>query len=180
MRLFDEDRIGCYLDAIGHRLEKTPGGDVVKMIDLTLRVQPLTAALASALDLDVHAELFRLNDGAQKEIVKGIEFAMVVPNQRLLIYAVPDIPDPSAVLVDAEISSVRARTEKNVDGFALVFYVSVGPVDRDQLEYICRWHGEQRFVTFDKQQALLDFEPPSDAPKPHRRRPLGGPAAEVH
>jgi hypothetical protein len=181
MRLFDEDKIGCYLDAIGHRIEKTSDGDPIKMIDLTLRVQPLTAALASALDLDAHAELFRLNDGSAKEIVKSIEFAIRVPNQRILIYATPDIPDPSTVLLDAEITSVRARTEKNVDGFALVFYASVGPVDRDQLEYVCRWHGEQRFLTFDKQQPALDFEPVGETPKPPRRpRAVSSAQPEVH
>jgi hypothetical protein len=173
MRLFDQDKIGCYLDGINHRVEKTTGGDQIKMIDLTLRVQPFTAELASALDLDAHAELFRLNDASQKEIVKAIEFAISVPNQRMMIYAVPDIPDASLVLHDAEISSVRARTQKDVDGYALIFYASVGPIEPDQLDYICRWHTEQRFITFEKQQAALDFDPPADtpAPPPRRRHP---------
>jgi hypothetical protein len=181
MRLFDEDKIGCYLDAINHRVEKTSGGDQIKMIDLTLRVQPLTPALASALDLDAHAELFRLNDGSQKEIVKAIEFAISVPNQRMLIYAVPDIPDASLVLLDAEISGVRARTQKDVDGYALIFYVSVGPIEPDHLDYICRWHTEQRFVTFEQQQAALDFEPPAaQPPQRQRRRTVAEQRGEVH
>jgi hypothetical protein len=151
------------------------------MIDLTLRVQPFTHALALTLEADVTAELFRLGDGSQKEIVKAIEFAIAVPNQRILIYAVPDIPDPSMVLIDAEISGVRARTQKDVDGYALVFYVSVGPVARDQLDYVCRWHSEQRFCTFEKQQPVLDFEV-NEAPRPPRRRrsSAGGADAEVH
>jgi hypothetical protein len=140
------------------------------MIDLTLRVQPFTSELANALDLDAHAVLFRLNDASQKEIVKAIEFAIAVPNQRMMIFAVPDIPDASLVLHDAEISSVRARTQKDVDGYALIFYASVGPIEPDQLDYICRWHTEQRFITFEKQQAALDFEPPADTPQPSQRR----------
>ena len=55
MRLFDEDRIGCYLDHIGHRVEKASDGEPRAMIDLTLRVQPFTPELAGAFDPDVRA-----------------------------------------------------------------------------------------------------------------------------
>jgi hypothetical protein len=42
MRLFDGDeRIGCYLDGVNLRLEKTKDQEL-KVVDLTLRVQPFT------------------------------------------------------------------------------------------------------------------------------------------
>jgi hypothetical protein len=182
MRLFDDDRIGCYLDAINHRVERTTDGNEVKMVDLTLRVQPLTAELAGSLDPDVRALLFTLNSATPRQKLKAIHFALTVPNQSLVVQVLPEV-EARIMFNDCEVSDVRARTEKGVDGYALVFYVSYGPASPQDLEYICDWLTQQRFVTFHPQSPALDFEgrdePETEQPPARPRgRPRKQPVAE--
>ncbi len=172
MRLFDDDRIGCYLDDIGHRLEKTKDGKEIKVVDLTLRVQPFTPELAVSLDPDVRALLFSMTDATPKPKLKEVRFNLTVPRQQLAIALLPELAE-QLVLCDCDVSGVRARSEKGVDGFGLVFYVSYGPASPRELEYVCDWPTQQRFITFQPQQPALDFaakEPGDDeALEPARR-----------
>jgi hypothetical protein len=172
MRFFDNDGIGCYCDDIGHRLEKTKDGKEIKIVDLTLRVQPFTPELAVALDPDVRALLFTLSDATPKPKLKAVHFALTVPRQQLAIAPLPEIAD-GLVLYDCVVTRVRARTEKGVDGFALVFHVAYGPASPRELEYVCDWLTQQRFVTFQPQQPALDFagKDETTAPEPARRVP---------
>jgi hypothetical protein len=82
--------------------------------------------------------------------------------------------DGQIVFADCEIGDVRARTEKGVDGFGLVFYAAYGPASPRDLEYICDWHTQQRFITFEPQAPALDFsarqDAADDAPPPRRGR----------
>jgi len=174
MRFFDADKVGCYLDAIDHRVEKTKDGPEVKMVDLTLRVQPFTPELALSLDPDVRALLFSMNDATPKPKLKAVHFALTVPRQQLQVALLPELAE-QIVFCDCDISGVRARTEKGVDGFALVFYVSYGPASPRDLEYVCDWLTDQRFITFGPQQPALDFANRADAPElppapPKKRR----------
>lgn len=157
MRLFDDDRIGCYLDHIDHRVEKTKGGEEVKMLDLTLRVQPFTADLAVSFDPDVRALLFTMSDGEPKPKIKSLEFALTIPRQLMKVHLLPESDVASQAFLDVEITQPRARTEKGVDGFALVLYASFGPCGADELEYVCEWLTQQRFVTFSAMQPGFDF-----------------------
>lgn len=181
MRLFDTDRIGCYLDAIGHRVEKTKDGKEIKMVDLTLRVQPFSPELAGSLDPDVRALLFNLGDAIPRQKLKAIHFALTVPRQSLAVQLVPEV-EGRMMFADCDVSDFRARTEKGVDGYGLVFYVAYGPASPADLEYICDWHTQQRFVTFHPQSPALNFEAspesPDEPPAPPRRgRPRNNPEA---
>lgn len=158
MRFFDDDKIGCFLDDIGHRVEKTKDGKEIKMVDLTLRVQPLTPELASSLDPDVRALLFTMNEATPKPKIKSLEFKLPLDRQMVTVFVLPeDGMHPQITFTDVEIGGIRARTEKGVDGFGLVFYASFGPVGARDLEYVCDWHTQQRFLTFKEQQPALDF-----------------------
>ncbi len=171
MRFFDDDNIGAYLDDIGHRAEKTKDGKELKLVDLTLRVQPFTAELAGSLDPDVRALLFSLSDATPKAKLKEVRFRLTVPKQQLLIRLLPELAE-QIVLCDCEITDVRARTEKGIDGYGLVFYVTYGPASPHELEYVCDWLTQQRFVTFQPQQPALDFaarEPDEETKAPRRR-----------
>lgn len=156
MRFFDDDKVGCYLDHIDHRVERTKDGKEIKMVDLTLRVQPFTPELAVALDPDVRAFLFSMTDATPKPKLKAAHFNLTVVRQQLLIALLPELAE-QIVLCDCEVTDVRARTEKGVDGFALVFYAAYGPAGPRDLEYMCDWLTQQRFVTFQPQQPALDF-----------------------
>jgi hypothetical protein len=176
MRLFDDDRVGCYLDHIDHRVEKTKDGKEVKMVDLTLRVQPFTPELAVSLDPDVRALLFSMSDATPKPKLKAAHFKLTVPRQQVAISLLPEL-DEQIVLCDCEVSDVRARTEKGVDGFGLVFYLAYGPASPRELEYVCEWLTQQRFLTFQPQQPALDFagkDPTEDGVEPARQVPRRG------
>ena len=171
MRLFDQDKVGCYLDAVGLRLEKTKDHEH-KVIDLTLRVQPFTPELATALDPEVRALLFTMTDATPKPKVKACDLKLNVPNQHLDVYLLPmeESNDKAQIcLLDAEISDPRVRTEKGVDGYALIFYATIGPLGRDELEYVTNWYTQQRFITFRQAQATMDFAGKSDEAAPEEK-----------
>jgi hypothetical protein len=173
MRFFDEEKVGVYLDHIDHRTEKTKDGKEIKMVDLTLRVQPLTPELAVSLDPDVRALLFNLSDAKPKAKVKSMSFALTVPRQVLTVRLLPET-EGQTVFADVEITDVRARAEKGVDGFGLVFYAAYGPASPRDLEYVVAWLTQQRFVTFEAQAPALNFEGKAEEtiePEPARRLP---------
>lgn len=178
MRLFDSDRVGCYLDAITLRLEKTKV-DERKVIDLTLRVQPFGAQLAAALHPDVRALLFTMNDGTPKPLLKSVELKIGIPDQHLDCYLMPEEGDPTGGLrlAHAEICDPRVRTEKGVDGFALIFYATIGPVGRDELEYIVNWYTQARYLNFTEAQGSMFEDVPDEeetpAPRRRGRKPAG-------
>jgi len=185
MRFFDDDKVGCYLDDIGHRVEKTKDGGEVKMVDLTLRVQPFTPELAASLDPDVRALLFAMTDATPKPKIKALHFNITTARQSLDVYLLPESLE-GIRFTDVEVTEPRARTEKGVDGFGLVFYASIGPVSAGDLEYICNWHTQQRFISFHPQEPALNFEgadPPAGEPEPARRigrrRAAGGPPVQA-
>lgn len=187
MGWFDIERVGVYLDDIGHRVEQTKDGKEIKMIDLTLRVQPFTPELAASLDTDVRALLFAMSDGQPKPKIKALEFRLPCPRQQMFVHLLPEETEVAAQIafLDVDITRPRARTEKGVDGYGLVFYASFGPVSKEDLEYICNWHTQQRFVTFVQQAPTLDFgeRPAADddpGDKVARHVPRRHPRASAH
>jgi hypothetical protein len=92
-----------------------------------------------------------------------------VPRQAVSVRLVPEADDGALQLSDAAITSVRARVQKGVDGYALVFVASVGPISARDLEYLVGWHTLQRFVTFHPQEPVLDFAA-NPAPRQRPRR----------
>lgn len=184
MQLFDTDRVGCYLDGVNLRLEKTKEAEH-KVIDLTLRVQPFTPELAAALHPEVRALLFTMNDATPKPLLKSVELKLpgVLPKQHMDCYTLPDEGEAGFTLLHAEISDPRARTEKGVEGYAFVFYATIGPVGRDELEFVTNWYTQCRFVTFREAQATMDFagknEDATEAKPPRRgRRAAAAPEPE--
>lgn len=172
MRFFDVDMVGAYLDAVTLRLEKTKDSEQ-KVIDLTLRVQPFNADLAMALHPDVRALLFTGDsDGAPKPLLKAVELRMTdIPSQHIDCALLPEGDGVSVFrLRDAELSDPRVRTEKGVDGYALIFHATIGPVGRDELEYVVNWYTQARWLTFSEAQIPMDFEDADDAPPPPKTR----------
>lgn len=176
MRFFDTDRVGAYLDAVTLRLEKTKDTEH-KVVDLTLRVQPFTSELAQSLHPDVRALLFTgEEDGQPKPLLKAVELRIPdVPHQHIECCLLPEPEEVVGLftLRDAEVTDPRVRTEKGVDGYALIFYATIGPVGRDELEYVVNWYTQPRYLTFSEAQASLDFEDAdaaAPAPPPARKR----------
>jgi hypothetical protein len=164
-RLFETDtKVGVFLDSFSPRIERREGGEV-KMIDLTMRVQPLTTELASTLAGDglIKKSLFRLDDASPLPNIKSVAFNLSVAKQRLEIHAAPDYPVPSIAIDAVEISEIRARTQKGVDGWGLVFYGSFGPASKAELEFVQRWYTEQQFISFFEAEPSLELESERDA-----------------
>jgi hypothetical protein len=120
----------------------------------------------------VKAELFALGDGSPRPKLKAVDFRLTVPKQRIEISLLPEGGGSGLALFDVDVDGFRARTEKGVDGWALVFYATVGPVGREELEYFVNWYTQCRFLTFQPQQQAMNFDANAEAEstQPPRRR----------
>jgi hypothetical protein len=169
MKLFNVAKVGLYLDTITHATEKRQDAEV-KIVTLTLRVQPFDVQLAAAMPDGVRATLFKMTSGDPKDTLRRVDFALGVPRQNLHIFAAPDTGQPSIVLTQVKIGGTYARTEKAVSGYGFVVKASFGPVGRTELEYICDWHLGQRFVTFEEAEPGFfdsdETEDEDDGPAP--------------
>lgn len=175
MKLFEVAKVGMFLDNISHSVE-VRSGDEVKIVTLTLRIQPLDAKLAQAIEGAVRLTLFKLNTPDAWAHLKRVEFRLGVPRQQLIVFAAPDTRKPSIVFDQAKIVSTVARTQKDVDGYAFVWKTSFGPVGKLELEYLQDWLLGQRFVTTDAAEPglfpdddddhELDEEPAATRPAP--------------
>jgi hypothetical protein len=87
-RLFDAGKVPLTCDAIAHTTEKRKDGEV-KVIALTLRVQPFDATLASALHPDVRATLFKQGKDPFPHLAR-VNFELGVPRQALDIFTTPE------------------------------------------------------------------------------------------
>lgn len=138
-----------FLDALTHGIEERKG-DEVKIVTLTLRVQPFGADLANALERSVRTTLFKLNHPDPQPHLKRVEFNLGVPRQQLTVFATPDTTEASIVFDQVKIAQTYARTEKNVNLFAFVIKASFGPVGKTELAYLQHWLLGQAFITFEQ------------------------------
>lgn len=160
-RLFDIAKVGVFCDAISHTTEKRKDDPEVKVIQLTLRVQPFDAKLAGQVRTDVRQTLFKLNAPSEPQAhLARVNFGLGVPRQDLEIFASRDTDKASILLQQVKISGVYARTEKNVNGYAFVWKATFGPAGRQELEFVEAWRNSQRFVTFQESEQSLEFEAP--------------------
>lgn len=160
-RLFDTDeKIGVFCDGFHPRLEKQKGGDEVKVIDIAFRVQPFSPELAADLIGDglIKRTLFRHDDGSQLPGMKSVAFDIYTPRQLMKVFAAPDVEEPSFAFDQVEVTNLKARTEKGIDGWALVFHASYGPVGDRELGQMQAWYTTQRFLTFEEAEPMLEFE----------------------
>lgn len=166
--LFSVAKVQTFCDTITHSTEERRG-ETVKIVELSLRVQPFDAKLATALDDGTKADagirslLFSLSTGDPKPHVRKVDVALGVPRQQMLIYASPDTVNESIALDQVKISSTYARTQKDISGYAFCFRASFGPLGKTELEFIQSWHLTNRFITFREAEKSLNFGD-SDAP----------------
>jgi hypothetical protein len=154
MNLFEVAKVGMFLDQITHGVEERRG-DEVKIVTLTLRVQPFGPDLARALGGSVRTTLFKLNHPTPHPHLKRVDFRLGCPRQTLTVYASPDTGNPSILFDQGKIVATYARTQKDMDGFAFVVKVSFGPVGKHELEYLQDWLLGQRFVTCEQAEPGL-------------------------
>jgi len=170
MDLFDGTKVGMFLDSIVHATENRKG-DQTKIVVLSMRLQPFDHKLAILLDQAVRNTLFKLNHPDPWPHIRRADFGLGVPRQNLTIFASSDTETSSIAVLQAKISGVYVRTQKDVDGFALVLKASFGPVDAHELAYVEEWRNGQRWVRFEESEPGLfdgedtDLEASDDAPE---------------
>jgi hypothetical protein len=166
-RLFTVSKIGCFLDTYSPGVEKRRGEEI-SVVTLTLRVQPFDAKLASALDQgvggdsNIKATVFSLNTAEPKPNFTRHDFTLGLPRQNLTPFASPDTNESRLLLGQARISGTYVRTQKDMNALAFVLKATLGPVGRDELEFIHAWHRTQKFVTFEEAEHALEFEEDPD------------------
>lgn len=174
MKFFSVGKVPCYCETIAHRIERRKSGDV-KVVDLTLRIDPFNAQLAAALDVDefgfVKRMLFKQSDASPVRDVRSVEFKAPGDRQNLTCFASPDTAKASIVLEQVKLSQLRAKGQKVGDRWVLLMRASFGPLSKSELEYVNAFYSEQRFLTFDEAEPSLDFLGlgPDEAPGSHHR-----------
>jgi len=167
--LFNVGKIGMFLDSYTPGIEKRDGEEV-KVLHLTLRVQPFDAKLATAIDeglqgsTNVRTMVFRMDDaGSPKPHLERLNFSLDCPRQNLHIFETPDTEESRVALLQCRMSGFYVRTQKDVSALALVCRATFGPVGRDEWELLHRWYRGQLFVTCEEAEPVLFEE--GDAPE---------------
>lgn len=167
-RLFNVAKIGVFLDGYTPGTEKRREEDV-KVIHLSLRVQPFDVKHAIAIDdglangTNIRGALFNLSTDEPKPHVERVGLNLGCPPQLLRIYEAPDATEARLALLQVKIGGAYARRQKNVNGWAFCFRATVGPLGRDELESLHHWFLHQKFVEFEEAEPSIDLA--DDAPK---------------
>jgi hypothetical protein len=161
MTFCDGLKLGLFCDTFNPATEKRRD-DEVKVVRLTLRVQPLTPEVAAAIDPIVRRTLFKQQHPDPTPYMHEVTFTLDVPRQLLKVFAARDSPKPSIAFDQVHIGRLRTRLEKAVEGWALIFKVTFGPCSAAELAYVQEWYGTQRFVVFSPAEAELAFGEATD------------------
>lgn len=160
MQLFTVGKVPMYCEGITHRLERRKDRDV-KVVDLSLKVQPFSAQLAAALDAEygfVKRTLFKVTNGDPVVDLRSVEFKLPAERQQLHCYAAPDTDVASIMFDQVKVTKIRARSAKDGTGWTLLVHVSFGPCDKAELAYVNDFYTGQRFVTWEQAEPSLDFD----------------------
>jgi hypothetical protein len=162
MKLFSVGKVGAYVDEYKATSEKRKERGEVAVLCLTLRIQPLDHKLATAMDQMVRTSLFKLTGNADPLThIKATEFHFPFERQIVTVFATPDTSKPSIVFDQVRIMSVRARTEKGVDGYALIIKAQFEH-EPSQLMFVDKSKHTQIFITTEEAEPMLDDIVPED------------------
>jgi len=172
MKFCDLPKIGIYCDTYTPATE-TRRENEVKVVRLTLRIQPLTPALAQAIEPYMRKTLFKpgQSDPDPMPQVHEITFNFNTPRQLLKIFASKDSPTATIAFDQVHIGRLRARLQKDVEGWALLFKATFGPCGPADLAYVNEWYGTQRFITFTPAEGDLDFGDATEVDEPEEETP---------
>ncbi len=139
-------------------------GETVKILTLTLRVQPFDSKMANAVDdglindAGVKDALFKASNGEPKKHRTRVNFDLGCAQQNLIIYASTDTAKSRMAFTQCRIGGVYVRTSTNVNAYAFCFRASFGPVGKDEMEFVHQWLGNQQAVTFEESEEQLDYD----------------------
>jgi len=164
MRFCTVDHLGIVCDTFTPTTEERRDVEV-RVLVLTLRIEPLTLEIAAGIEPLIRRLLFR-QGGEVVPHLRDVVFAFDVPRQLMKLQIAPDAPSRMA-FDQVKIGRLRAKPDKAGVYWSLIFKATFGPVDRNQLEYVQAWFGTQRFVTFVPAEAdLFESAPDADDDEP--------------
>lgn len=168
-KLFDAEKVGVFLDGISHRKVTTQDGEA-PMVDLDLRIEPLTPELASEIDPEVRRSLFELSTGEARSLVSSVSFSkLAIPQQNVHVYTTPDTETARIMFDRCDVSRILARMVKGYDGFGLRFRLSFSHPTKDQHAYLAEHLYSQFFITTEQTDPdLFETREPVHAPRPTR------------
>lgn len=157
MATFIEKQIGARIEKLtfGVRKPKDSSLAPIKIVVMTLLVQPFTADLAEELGLKRH--LFALNTGEPLENVISTQLKIAPSLQKVGIAMAPDTRD-SVTIRDVTVhNSVAIRRDKEGPIFAATFRLSFELPDADTIQWLAREYTEMAYFVFEPDgQRTLD------------------------
>ncbi len=156
--MFSSKHVPAYLDDLAFRVWKDKSGDEHKLIDLALRVEPLTTELAGEIHADVKGALFRRSSGEINERLSRVAFNIPIKPQSVAFR-----PDrgmkPSFEAEEVKVSRLVAKKDKGSPAWVCTFVISLPDCGADDLAVLQDALYKQHFVTFENAQpGLFDTE----------------------
>lgn len=169
-QFFTHDRLGMFIDDIGHRKIKTKDGET-RMLDILFRIEPLTPELAGEIDPELKRIIYTMGSGEPKRMIQAIGVKVDIPQQNLAIYTTPDTATARIMFDRCDISKTVIRSIKDLDAFGFKFRASFGNPTREQLEYVDANLYSQVFVSSEQTDPDLfsDYSRPAPAPRLKKR-----------
>lgn len=180
--MFDTEQVPLYLDDIGHRVMKDKSGDEYKVVDLTFRLEPLTANLAAEVAGVVKMTLFKKSDGDPTDGIKSVVFNEKPKPQAIHFYPDKGMKTPTLRLHESKITNLKARKPKDGTHWVFSFRATVAQLSGDDLLYLQEALYKQHFLTFANAKAgLFDDEEKTEKRTRGRGMTSGdGEAATAH
>lgn len=145
------------LQGCAGKTKKDAEGNRLRVVVLTFQAQPFTSEMAN--DLNVKGRLFSLGDGQPLPDLVSVALKIAIPQQKVSLFEAPDMPKPSVVIDDADVSPIiNVRADKEGPVYCATFNVSfVYPTAKDLL-WLFQRVTDQVFVTLEPtgQQSLID------------------------
>jgi hypothetical protein len=134
--MFSSNDIGLYLDGLDHRVIKDKAGEEMKGVDLTMRIEPLTAELASEIAVEVRRTLFRLDDVEVVKHLKNATFTKLGIRPHSVEFR-PDAKAPVSLLLDeVKFDAFKARIPKDGAHWVFTFRMTAAHLDGQQLLWL--------------------------------------------
>ena len=107
--MFSSKHVPAYLDDLSFRIWKDKSGDEHKLVDLALRVEPLTTALAGEIHTDVKGALFRRSSGEINDRLSRVAFNIPIKPQSVAFRGDRKM-SPSFEAEEVKVSRLVARS----------------------------------------------------------------------
>lgn len=151
-----EPRTPLYLRDVTFKIEEGKE-ETRKVVVCSFMVQPFTPAMAEKLG--IRSRLFNASTGEPDPVVKSLEAAIAVPDQRIEFAMAPDAGREAVSLPNCRISkTIRIARDKEGPVFRATFTASSPYPAAKDLLFLAHHINDQHYITFtaDGQGDLID------------------------